>query len=330
MQYPAADSFKHHSDIVEPHVLRAKEMIVKHPEIKQLMGRNPWSFLIILSILGIQFSIAYLMSGSPWWMILIVAYCIGAFCNHGLFVFIHEATHDLIFRKRLWNIWAGILCDVGNTFPTFAGFRKYHLKHHSNMGDYDFDADMPSEWERKIVGNSSFMKALWLFLFPFVQGFRPARLKQIQFSDKWIWINLFTILFIDIAIVYFLGWKILFYMFASFYFSISLHPLGARWIQEHYIFDPKQETYNYYGPLNKVQFNIGYHNEHHDFASIPWNKLPDLTKTAPEFYNKLLAHQSWVKLLFRFLSDKNINLNSRMERRHEVFEKAGRGQRKSS
>jgi sphingolipid delta-4 desaturase len=72
-----------------------------------------------------------------------------------------------------------------------------------------------------------------------------------------------------------------------------------------------QETYSYYGTLNGVSFNVGYHNEHHDFPSIPWNRLPELKKMAPSYYDSLKSHQSWTKLFFRFLFDNNITLYSR-------------------
>ena len=55
---------------------------------------------------------------------------------------------------------------------------------------------------------------------------------------------------------------------------MGLHPLGARWIQEHYLVHGEQETTSYYGILNVPALNVGYHNEHHDFPSVPWNRLP--------------------------------------------------------
>jgi len=97
-------------------------------------------------------------------------------------------------------------------------------------------------------------------------------------------------------------------------FSIGLHPVGARWIQEHYTYDFDQETFSYYGPINLVALNMGYHNEHHDLPSIPWNNLPKLRAIAPEFYNNLKYHSSWSRLLFQFIFDRRYSLYSRVER----------------
>ena len=77
-----------------------------------------------------------------------------------------------------------------------------------------------------------------------------------------------------------------------------------------------QETFSYYGKLNRLTFNVGYHNEHHDFPSVPWIRLPQIRAVAPEFYEDLTAHTSWTRLLFRFLFDPEITLYSRMTREH--------------
>jgi len=60
---------------------------------------------------------------------------------------------------------------------------------------------------------------------------------------------------------------------------------------------------------------VGYHNEHHDFPSIPWNKLPQIKKTAPRYYDSLVSHKSWTRLFFRFLFDKEISLYHRVIRK---------------
>jgi sphingolipid delta-4 desaturase len=110
------------------------------------------------------------------------------------------------------------------------------------------------------------------------------------------------------------GWLGLWYLGLSFLFSVGLHPVGARWIQEHYTLDPDQETFSYYGPINRVALNVGYHNEHHDFPSIAWNNLPKLRALAPEFYDSLRSHSSWTRLMIQFVFDERYTLFSRVER----------------
>jgi sphingolipid delta-4 desaturase len=192
------------------------------------------------------------------------------------------------------------------------GFRCYHVKHHSHLSSYDYDADVPSEWEAKLVGNVWWRKAAWLFFFSIMQLTRLYRLKgTVPIWGKWTYINFAVIAVFDVAVVYLLGWNALFYLFASFWFSVGLHPVGARWIQEHYAAWPNQGTFDYYGPLNVLALNIGYHNEHHDFPEIPWTLLPKLRVIAPEYYNNLHYHSSWLKLFFEFIFNPRYSLHSR-------------------
>ena len=302
------------SQTSEPHQRRTREILERHPEIRQLTGRNPWTFLFLLGIVALQLTLAIVLRESSWWLILAVAYVVGAFANHALFVMIHECAHNLIFKKKIPNKLAAMVADIPHTFPGSVGFRRYHLKHHAFQGVYELDADLPSRWEARLVGRSAIGKALWLLFFPVFQMLRPPRLREIKMTCGWTWFNMAVILLSDALIIYFFGFKAFAYLVLSFVFAIGLHPLGARWIQEHYVVSPPQETYSYYGPLNLLSFNVGYHNEHHDFPSVPWNRLPQIRKLAPEYYDTLVYHTSWVRLLFRFLLDKNITLFSRVVR----------------
>jgi sphingolipid delta-4 desaturase len=216
-------------------------------------------------------------------LLLLMSYTAGALANHALFVLIHECTHNLLFNKRAFNTLAGIFANLPLVVPSSVSFQRYHLKHHAFQGVYELDADIPFEWEARLVGNSAFGKALWLLLFPIFQGLRPLRLKEISFFDGWIFFNWLIQFSFNIAIYVLFGAKAFFYLLISLFFSIGLHPLGARWIQRHYLVEGEQETYSYYGALNVLSFNVGYHNEHHDFPSVPWNNLPKVKATASEF-----------------------------------------------
>jgi sphingolipid delta-4 desaturase len=227
---------------------------------------------------------------------------------------IHECAHHLLFKSRSANRLAGILANLPQLFPSSISFERYHIKHHSFQGVHELDADLPNRWEARLINNYFIGKVFWLLFYPVFQVFRISRLKEIRPFDKWVALNFGMEIIFIAAMWMWLGPKAIIFLLLSFFFSVGLHPLGARWVQEHYLTHGQQETYSYYGVLNKVAFNVGYHNEHHDFPSIPWNKLPRIRKTAPVFYNTLSYHTSWTKLFFRFLFDREISLFSRVIR----------------
>ena len=305
-----------YSEASEPHRIRTKQMLKEFPHLRGLIGKNPYTMLVILGLVGSMIGLAWLLRDSSWWLIFAVAYLYGAFANHALFVMIHECVHNLLFKNRTANRIAGLIANLPHAVPGYASFEKYHIKHHSFQGIHELDADLPNKWEAKLINNYFIGKVLWLFFFPIFQGTRVSRMREISLFDGMLITNIIVQVVFNVAIWYFMGWHALGFLFVSFWFSIGLHPLGARWVQEHYLtHDVDQETYSYYGPLNTVAFNVGFHNEHHDFPSIPWNRLPRLKKSAPEYYETLYYHKSWTKLFFRFLFDNEISLYHRILRK---------------
>lgn len=301
-----------------PHHVRVRQILKQHPEVKELIGKNPYTIFMILGLVGAQIAISYFLKDASWWLVFLVAYGVGAFISHALWVMIHESSHGLIFRGKLPNLMAGIIANLPHIFASSVSFQRYHLKHHAHQGEHDLDADLPDFWEARLISNNPFSKMIWFLFFPVFQVTRTARL-NIELFDRWILLNWIIQLSFNVALFVFIGPKAFVYMLASFFFSVGLHPLGARWIQEHYLtLDPVQETYSYYGPLNKVAFNVGFHNEHHDFPSIPWNKLPQIKTKAPDYYDTLLSHQSWTKLFFSFIFNPKLSLYSRMLRKEKV------------
>ncbi|MFN5693097.1 MAG: fatty acid desaturase, partial [Bacteroidota bacterium] len=285
-----------HVTTPEPHRGRTREMLKQHPELRELIGKNPYSIFAIIGIVSIQLLVAFLLSGQSWWWVFGAAYLVGAFADHALFVLIHECAHKLIFKNRAANKIAGMIANIPLIFPSSVSFETYHLKHHSFQGVHELDGDLPNYWEAKLINHYFIGKVIWLLFYPIFQVFRLNRLREIAPFDKWVALNWIIQIASMTAIAWFLGAQSFVYLVASFFFSVGLHPLGARWIQEHYLTHGEQETYSYYGVLNHVAFNVGFHNEHHDFPSVPWNRLPDIKKTAPGFYDHLSSHTSWTKL----------------------------------
>jgi sphingolipid delta-4 desaturase len=302
----------------EQHHIRAKRILKENPEIRLLIGKNVGTIYIILGLVIFMVVMAYFMRSQPWWVIFLAAYLLGAFADHALFVMVHECTHNLIFKNKAANRLAGMLSNLPQIFPSSISFERHHLKHHTYLGVHDLDADLPSRWEARLISNSFLGKALWLLLFPLFQIFRLSRLQEVKPFDGWMAANYAVQILFTAAVWYFWGWHAIVFLFFSFLFSIGLHPLGARWISEHYLTtnvnEKEHETHSYYGGFNTVAFNIGYHNEHHDFPSIPWNRLPEVKSAAAKHYDGLNYHSSWTKLFFQFLFDKEISLYNRLIR----------------
>lgn len=141
-------------------------------------------------------------------------------------------------------------------------------------------------------------------------------------------VNLAVQLAFDATVLHFASWNGLLYLLLSSFLAGSLHPLAGHFIAEHYVYEtvtptqkdpnnkvPVPETFSYYGPLNWFTYNVGLHNEHHDFPAIPWTRLPAVHAMAKEFYEPLPRHESWVSAIWRFILDENVGLNCRVKRK---------------
>jgi sphingolipid delta-4 desaturase len=292
-------------------------MLAAHPELRALIGPTPSTAVWTIVLVAAQISLAFAVGNRAWWIWAPCAYVVGATIDHALWALIHDMTHNLAFRSRSANRITSIVANLPLVVPGAISFAKYHLLHHRHMGDLELDAGVPGPTEARAVGRSGSLKALWVALTFLVQGvLRPRRLTHVRLLDGWTIVNIVVQLSCMVLLFEWAGSAPLKYLIVSSIFAIGLHPLGARWIQEHFALVPGQETYSYYGPLNKVSFNVGYHNEHHDIVTIPWSRLPDVRRIAPEFYEGLHSYSSWTALLVRFLRDRDITLFNYVIRPH--------------
>jgi sphingolipid delta-4 desaturase len=167
------------------------------------------------------------------------------------------------------------------------------------------DPDVASLWEGRIFRNP-LLKLVWLIIQPATYAFRPLFLQPLPWTRpelvQWV-VQIAT----DAAVLYFMGFYAFLYLLLGTLIGGGLHPMSGHYIAEHYEWAKGYETFSYYGWFgNFFGWNVGFHNEHHDFPRVPYTKLPALKKLAPDFYDDRPFHTSWVALMWQFVWDPNM------------------------
>ncbi|XP_064651546.1 sphingolipid delta(4)-desaturase DES1-like [Lineus longissimus] len=295
----------------EPHVSRRQEILKKYPEIKKLMGGDPAICYIVAVEVVLQMIMCYLLQNASWVTIFISAYVISGCLNHSLGSAIHEIGHNLAFGHKhpLANRALGMFCNLPLAVPMSVTYKKYHTDHHRWLGHDANDVDIPTVLETKLFRHP-ITKMIWLILHPLIHAVRPFCKSPKPITSLEL-INLALQLSFDALIYQIFGSKALVYLFMGTMFGLGLHPLAGHFISEHYLYNKGQATHSYYGPLNPILFNVGYHVEHHDFPYISYRKLPEVRKIASEYYDNLPYHTSWLKVLYDFIFEPSLGPQAR-------------------
>ncbi|KAJ2159887.1 sphingolipid delta-4 desaturase [Coemansia sp. RSA 552] len=292
-----------YDDLEEPHRKRQKAILAKHPEVRQLYGNEPLTAVIGVMATAVQLGAAYLIgcvwTDMHWAGVVAIAYLLGGTISALYGVIIHEAGHNLVFKRPLYNRLTGLMVNLPMVVPISQSFRRYHLEHHQFQGVEGMDPDLPLDAEIKYIHNNPLLKTLWVFCYSAMYVLRGLAMKKQP--QRWELINWAFIVCVDMLIARYMSVRSLAYLAVSVFFGYGMHPGAAHFIQEHYIFRDGQETYSYYGSGNIFYLNIGLHNEHHDFPQIPWTRIYKLRRIATEFYDPLYAHTSWFGVIVRFI-----------------------------
>ncbi|KAI9054033.1 hypothetical protein LZ554_001206 [Drepanopeziza brunnea f. sp. 'monogermtubi'] len=312
----------------EPHRTRRMAIIKAHPEVTKLCGPEPLTKYTVLLVVAVQILAAYWLRDAAFfsWRFFLTAYLVGATANQNLFLAIHEISHNLAFRSPRLNRALAVFANLPIGVPYSASFRPYHLTHHKSLGVDGLDTDLPTALEAvfldSILGKAFFCTFQILFY-----AIRPVFVYAVPFTTIHI-LNIAAQLAFDYVLVKTCSAHSLYYLIFSSFLAGSLHPCAGHFIAEHYVFErqstaakdpltntPVPETFSYYGALNMLTYNVGLHNEHHDFPAVPWTRLPVLHEIAKEFYADLPRHESWVGVIWQFVWDREVGMTCRVKRK---------------
>ncbi|KFH45076.1 Dihydroceramide delta(4)-desaturase-like protein [Hapsidospora chrysogenum ATCC 11550] len=311
----------------EPHRTRRIAIIKAHPEITKLCGHEPLTKYVVAGVVALQVALAYYLRDTPFFSLKYwaIAYVFGATANQNLFLAIHEISHNLAFKSPFANRILAIFANLPIGIPYSASFRPYHLTHHKSLGVDGVDTDLPTALEAVFL-DSIFGKAFFCTFQIFFYAIRPMAVYRVPLTNIHF-LNIAVQVAFDVALVRFASPHALLYLLLSSFLAGSLHPLAGHFIAEHYVYDPVPaaardpenripvpETFSYYGPLNWLTYNVGLHNEHHDFPAIPWTRLHEVRRIAADFYEDLPSHPSWVMAIWRFIFDENVGIKCRVKR----------------
>jgi sphingolipid delta-4 desaturase len=295
------------------HRRRRAAILASRPDVRDLYGRCPHLAVQALLLVMAQFAVAGALIGRPWWLAALLSVVVGAFIAHFLNVVIHEATHNLVLATPRRNKALSIMANLPALVPSAIAFRHFHLLHHRFLSEPGMDADVALSWEARLVGRRAWRKALWLLTLPIIYGIiHPLQVKERLPFDGWAILNIIVAVAVALSVILWCGWVPLLYLALSTYLAVGPHPTGAHILQEHIIFSGSYETASYYGPINAISGNHGYHVEHHDFSNIPGPRLDRLRAMAPEHYAGRFVHRSRLLTLWRFIVDPEIGLDRRI------------------
>lgn len=240
------------------------------------------------------------------------AWVVGASLTQALFLAIHELTHNLFFVSLRWNKYFAFLCNFPIVFPFATSFRKYHLDHHRAQGVVGVDTDLPSEFELRWV-QGAVSKTIWLWSQIVAYAIRPLFINPHAWSRSH-YENALAQLAFDAAFVSMFGFGPLRYLVLCVFLAGGMHPCAGHFLSEHLVTHSPQETYSYYGVLNRLTWNVGFHNEHHDFPLVPWSRLPLVRELCPEMYDSLATCDSWIGIQYKYIADPALGPWSRKRR----------------
>jgi len=296
-----------------------KAVIQNHPEVRHLSGPNPWTALAVPVLLVLHWSTAFLVGHTGLLWCFLAAFVVGQLIIHAAGSLLHETAHRLVFHRNAPKLAFDLGLElILASFGKQLTYQYEHVtSHHPFLGNYEKDyehEDICSFNARRTIKSESprvqrALTALTLVLHVLPFGFifadkiltplyERASGRLTKDTSRHIGARAvpkqLTYLFVatSIAVNIFLfaafgfwGWLYHNWALSLFLGKMGISNLGQS-LSEHEGLDAESPTASDYRLQNIILFNTGYHNEHHTFPNVPWNRLPTLKRLAPEVFNR--------------------------------------------
>jgi len=279
----------------EVHNKRRHAIEEEFPEVKKLKGPDSRTQFYAYGLFIAQVLLAYVVKDSFLGAV-VLGLTVSPYMDFAVLTLIHEVSHCLVFKVPYYNRLLGIFCNTVFLAPVSEVFRQHHNMHHIHLGDVKKDVDVPGEREMRAVGNSVLLKTMWLILSVFILPIRSVKKLPVIWSMMMV-LNWAACLSFSVT-VFLISKPAFVYLLLGMVLSQSMHPANARQVQRHLKLYAKKErtyegdevplhtrqlnTFSYYGGLNFLTLNVGFHVEHHDFGNVAWTRLPELRRIAGE------------------------------------------------
>ncbi|MGJ3249704.1 MAG: fatty acid desaturase family protein [Elainellaceae cyanobacterium] len=203
------------------------------------------------------------------------------FCARSFILALHYSTHTPIFNRKwqsLKHLNTSILCNFFG-MPLWTYYAHHIAMHHceNNMLPHDVSSTMPYQRDSKLEHLKYMLR--YVFLIWFELPYHLIRCRRYKVALRSV---VGTLLFFS-SVYYFFSLRPIatLFVFVLPTVILSFALMEGNW-KQHIFVDPDDSSNSYKStyacintPTNSLNFNDGYHIEHHENPAMPWHRLPE-------------------------------------------------------
>jgi fatty acid desaturase len=252
----------------------------KRTAIRKLHTLNYWYNLKIPFFFGLWALCAWLFFQTSSLLIHLPHYFLMTCSMVGLSILMHESNHNLLFKNKHLNRWAGFICALPSLVSVSA-YRTLHLAHHANTGTHKDPDNMDNSVPKSIP------MVFFFYLFLLVGAYLyliHLVITSIKLAEgkmrRQILVEYALIIATFTALFWFLSFSVMLHIWLI-PLLIAAQLTNVRGLAEHGLTTgdnvfTETRTVKSNPFVSFMMNNLNYHLDHHLFPGVPWYNLPKL------------------------------------------------------